>query len=155
MESNSMAASTVGLDEFLSSQAQSSQEFKATIEAIEGDQGMVKITPWIEGVGCACHLAITLPKTSIESLTPTDDFHRCCGKRFRVVEVHFKKGDSIALEPLFAQLSRAATPSEHSHDRPDRMDSFVDDSEESPSRHGYPAVAARRLTDGKLARCLD
>lgn len=37
-------------------------------------------------------------------MTPTGDTHICCGKRLKVVELHFKKTDTMTLDELFQQI---------------------------------------------------
>lgn len=84
---------------------QSRQRLRATIESVEGDPKLVKVTPWIVGAGCLCHLELKLPKASIKGVAPTGEIHHCCGKSVQVVEVNFNPGQGIELNELFSQLS--------------------------------------------------
>lgn len=79
--------------------------FRATIEAIPDDRERVKVTPFIDGLGCLCDQALNLKKDQIESISITDDVHICCGKRILVVEISFKDN---TLTDLFQQLSDPA-----------------------------------------------
>jgi hypothetical protein len=106
-----MANEKISVDDLLTSQSKSS--FSATVEAVEGQPDLVKITPWTAAAGCLCHLAVNIPKASLAGVTPTGDTHVCCGKNLKVVELHFKKGESITLEELFGQLHRSASKSTH------------------------------------------
>jgi hypothetical protein len=106
-----MANEKISVEELLSSQSKSS--CSATVEAVEGQPDLVKITPWTAAAGCLCHLAVNIPKASLAGVTPTGDTHVCCGKTLKVVELHFKKGESITLEELFSQLHRSASKSTH------------------------------------------
>lgn len=99
-------AEKMSLDELLSHQSLLTSV--ATVEAVEDEENLVKITPWVRGVGCLCNLALKLPKESIASVTPTGDMHFCCGKSLRVVEINFNEGSSISLRDLFAQLMQSA-----------------------------------------------
>ena len=102
-----MTTNHVGLEEFL--RDQSTPRFTATIEAVDGKPDVVKVTPWAATTRqCFCHLAIDVRKTAFESVTPTGDTHVCCGKTLKVVEVHFKKGETIAAEEIFTQLRDSA-----------------------------------------------
>jgi len=85
-----------------------------TVEPIEGDDSHVKLTPWVEGVGCLCHFSMNIPKDSIESVEPTGDVHHCCGKQLRVVTVSFKKGAQLDLATVVADLVSKASSAEHS-----------------------------------------
>ena len=96
----------MNLEELLSAQTKSG--FRATVEAIPEKPDLVKITPWSEGVGCLCHLAMNLSKSSVEGVTPTRDTHVCCGKTLKVVELHLKKGATMQVEDLFDQLNTSA-----------------------------------------------
>jgi hypothetical protein len=97
----------IDLDSFLTSQDHPS--LKATVERVEGEADLVKITPWLpEMGGCMCSAAIKVTKSAIEWVKPTDDTHYCCGKTLRVVEVQFKEAQAISLNDLFAQLGTSA-----------------------------------------------
>jgi hypothetical protein len=89
-----------------------------TLEPIEGDDSHVKLTPWVQGVGCLCHLAVNIPKNSIETVEPTGDVHRCCGKQLRVVTVSFKKGATLDLTAVVADLVSKVnlSPKPHHHE---------------------------------------
>ena len=98
-----MAKEKITVDDLLT--GQSKQTFRATVEAIESQPSMVKITPWTAASGCLCHLSVQVAKASLEGVTPTGDTHECCGKTLKVVQLHFKEGESIAFEDLFGQLN--------------------------------------------------
>jgi hypothetical protein len=100
----------VSVDEFLKDQ--SAPKFVATVEAIEGRPDSVKITPWLaSSKECLCHMAIVIRKTALQGVTPTGDTHLCCGKTLKVVEVHFKQGETLVIEDVFNQLNEAAQKS--------------------------------------------
>src|ERR1051325_3854648 len=96
----------MSVEEFLSTQATPTSV--ATVEAVENEPELLKLTPWVSGVGCLCQLAVKVPKKAIESVSPTGDTHYCCNKALRVVEVHFRKDSSLPLSDLFAQLMQSA-----------------------------------------------
>jgi hypothetical protein len=87
---------------------QSHQSFKGTIEAVEGNSEAIKLTPWLPGAGCFCDMALNIPRSSIDSITMTDEVHMCCGKSLPVVEVNFVKDATIPVEDLFGQISSTA-----------------------------------------------
>lgn len=95
------------LDELFA--AQSKSALVVTLEPIDGDDSHVKLTPWVQGVGCLCHLAVNVSKDSIETVEPTGDVHNCCGKQLRVVTVAFKKGATLDLETVIADLVSKAS----------------------------------------------
>ena len=97
---------SMSLDQLLASQGKGAN--LVIIEAVDGQPGSVKITPWVSGVGCLCQYAFVLPKNAIESVQPTGDRHFCCGKTLLVVEVQFVKGASIELSDLFGQVIAGA-----------------------------------------------
>jgi hypothetical protein len=101
-----MTNEKISVDDLLT--GQSKQTISATVEGIEGQPNLVKITPWTAAAGCLCHLSVKVAKSSLEGVTPTGDTHVCCGKTLKVVELHFKKGESIAFEELFGQLHALA-----------------------------------------------
>ena len=94
------------LDELLS--FQSTATTVATVEAVDDESDSVKVTPWVRGTGCLCHLALKLPKAAIDYVSPTGDVHYCCGKSLRVVEIHFADEGSISLRALFGQIMESA-----------------------------------------------
>ena len=97
-----LVAKLTSLDELL--EVQSRQEFKGTIEGIEGKPGAVKITPWVPVAGCLCHMAVVVPREAIIGVMMTEDTHFCCGKTLRVVEVDFADDATIPLQDLFNQI---------------------------------------------------
>jgi hypothetical protein len=103
-----MNKTTVTVDQLLENQAQ--QGLRATVEAVDNHKEQVKITPFLAGRGCQCHMGIRLPKDTIQSLTITGETHQCCGKVLQVVEVHFKKGSGIALTEILQQLVANVAP---------------------------------------------
>src|SRR5580658_9468571 len=102
----------MSLDAFFDEQSRT--KFVATIEGVESKPDLVTVTPWVAGKGCLCKSAISIPKSAIEAVTPTGQSHHCCNKILKVVEVHFKQGETITLDTLFEQLSESAS-SEHEH----------------------------------------
>lgn len=91
------------------------------MEAVPDKPDQVKMTPWQPQQGCLCHLSLVLPKSAIESVTPTGQKHPCCGKVLLVVEVKFKEGATLELRTIFDQLhSHASHPHRGSeeHTRP-------------------------------------
>lgn len=94
------------VDDFLGGQSVS--EISATIETVEGKPDSVKVTPWTPESGCLCHLSLTVRKSAVEAVTPTGQTHVCCGKTLKVVQLRFKKGETLPLEDLFNQLHSAA-----------------------------------------------
>ncbi len=108
-----MANEKISVDDLLTGQAK--PMFTATVETIEGEPDKVKITPWTAAAGCLCHLSINIIKASLIGVTPTGETHVCCGKTLKVVELHFKKDESIRLEDVFGQLSVSASGGASSH----------------------------------------
>jgi hypothetical protein len=121
------------LDEFLESQNSASDAgFTAVIEAIPDRPEDVKVTPFVDEHGCGCDSSLELPKTMIESVTPTGKFHLCCGKRLEVVVVEFTENAAIPVADL---MRRAVRPHEAGHAPP-----------HYPASYGlppYPAAAGR------------
>lgn len=102
------------IDELLERQEQAASA--ATIEAVAGKPAVVKVTPWVANAGCLCHLAIEVPKDSIESVTANGQKHHCCGKVLSVVEVKFRERSQMPLSEIFAQLgSKAMAHDDHDH----------------------------------------
>jgi hypothetical protein len=109
-----MPSDHVSIDEFLKNQ--SVPKFTGTVEEIESKPDFVKVTPWSAAArGCLCHLAINIRKSALEGVTLTGDIHVCCGKNLKIVELHFKKGETIGAEDVFSQLSQSAHESTESH----------------------------------------
>lgn len=96
----------VSVDEFLAQQSEC--ELLATIEPVEDNQNLVKVTPWYPSAGCLCCYSLNISKGSIESLHLTEDRRGCCGKVLRVVGVRFKEGARVEVSQLFDQLARSA-----------------------------------------------
>jgi hypothetical protein len=129
------------LDAFLDEQSKAKAKFVATVEGDESKPDLVTVTPWVAGKGCLCKLAVKVPKSAIETVTPTGQSHHCCNKVLKVVEVHFKDGESISLNELFDQLLESAV-SGHSHqDEPfPRQDDFQTGHRAfPPPRQGFQA----------------
>jgi hypothetical protein len=105
----------MNLDELLATQESSGQT--ATIEAVMDKPTHVKVTPWVEGRGCLCHLAIVIPKKAVKKVIPTGQKHPCCGKVLSVVEVVFDDGATIAVQDLYEQ-QLAKLRDDHSHGAP-------------------------------------
>ena len=55
----------------------------------DGENGHVRVTPWVKGAGCACAAALAIPKTSIAKLERTEERHDCCGASHTVVQIEF------------------------------------------------------------------
>jgi hypothetical protein len=104
----------ISLTDFL--KEQTSANLVATVEAIPGDAERVKVTPWVPGPGCLCHLAFTVPQGDIASVRPTGQTHYCCGKNLKVVEITFKEGATMKTSEVFSQMMQAANERPHSHD---------------------------------------
>lgn len=100
-----MATEQLTVEQLL--QAQSQPVFRATIESIVGDATQVLVTPWVQGRGCLCQLALKIPKTAIQSLALTGESHVCCGKALQVVQVDFADQASMRLSEVFVQISAA------------------------------------------------
>src|SRR5947207_138626 len=75
--------------------------FLATLEALEDRPDKVKVTPWMPGDGCQCHLARAVPRAAIEA-ERTPHSHLCCGKTLPVWALHFREGATIPATELFA-----------------------------------------------------
>ena len=136
-----MAKEKITVDDLLT--GQSKQTFGATVEAIESQPSMVKITPWTAASGCLCHLSVQVAKASLEGVTPTGDTHECCGKTLKVVQLHFKEGESIAFEDLFGQLnvhaSKTASFSDAVHATPAEAPGLPPAPIPPPWGWGYPS----------------
>jgi hypothetical protein len=111
-----MMTKLMGIDEFIASQSASVN--MATIEPIDGKPDFVKVTPWTQMSGCLCHLALEVKKSSLDSLTPTGDTHICCGKTLKVVELHFKKSETLAIDDVFGQIQKSAAKLSSTHTAP-------------------------------------
>jgi hypothetical protein len=98
-----MAGEELDLEELLNSQAK--PKTQVTIERVENDESRVRVTPFLAGVGCLCHLALTVPKDAVSSLTSTENVHLCCGKSLTVVEANFV---NETLADVFSQLLSSA-----------------------------------------------
>ena len=61
------------IDEFLAKQ--SIETIQATIEPVKDEPTKVTVTPFAEGVGCSCHLAVTIQKDLIDHVIPTGEVH--------------------------------------------------------------------------------
>jgi hypothetical protein len=94
---------SMGLDEFLSGQGKLAG-FTATLEAVPDKSTHVNVTPFHHDRGCGCASSFELPKEAIRSVTPTGDYHFCCGKRLQVVVVEFAEDASIPVADLVEQM---------------------------------------------------
>ena len=103
-------AEPMKLDDFLTSQTTTG--FTATLEPIPDRPKDVKVTPFRDGHGCGCASSFELAKDKITSVTPTGQFHFCCGQRLEIAVVEFAENASIPVTDLIKQRERA---SEHSH----------------------------------------
>lgn len=90
------------LDDFLKRQKETN---KVTIETVEGDEKLIKLTPWSKSAGCSCSRSIKLPKEAVKSVSPTGEEHFCCGKMLFVSTVEFKEEHTIKLTDVLNQLS--------------------------------------------------
>ncbi|GAA4455836.1 hypothetical protein GCM10023170_049450 [Phytohabitans houttuyneae] len=99
-----MSGDRITVDDVLARQG-SAEELRVTIEAVPEDEGRVKVTPFVPDVGCLCAYSLTIDKQVIESVTTTDEFHHCCGKRLMIVQVSFAEN---ALADVFQQLGDSA-----------------------------------------------
>ena len=109
-----MANEQLSVDELLTKQA--SAAFLATLESVEGEPTMVKITPWVPQSGCLCHLAFNLKKAAIRHVELTDEKHVCCSKILNIVQVQFQEKATMSVTELFSQLLQSARASgHHSH----------------------------------------
>jgi len=133
-ESTKAAAHPLSIDELL--EKQSKVTLNATVEAVKDAPTMVKVTPYREGIGCLCHLAMTIQKSFIEEALPTGQYHNCCGKRLIVVEIRFKSDASIPVQDVFEQAS--ASLHAHHHRQEDERPSI-----ESAGPYSYQEVYGR------------
>lgn len=105
-----MTDDSITLDDLLAQQEEPDRP-RVTIEAVPGDDTRVKVTPFVEGVGCLCSRALTVAKESIERLEPTGEHHVCCGHRLLVVYVTFSEP---TLTDVFQQVTASIqAPAEH------------------------------------------
>jgi hypothetical protein len=108
------------LDEFLEAQGEDAGptgDFKATLETVEDKPDLVKVTPYVEGLGCGCAGALELPKTLIRHVTPSGSFHLCCGKRLEVVSVEFVEGASVPVAEVLGRAMQPAAAHRHAHEQ--------------------------------------
>jgi hypothetical protein len=108
-----MAEDKISLDQLLQRQEKSSA-LRATIESIDGNNDVVKITPYVANVGCLCSFAINIPKKFIKTVSPTGENHICCGKQLIVVSIEFTD-DGKAYSDIMSQLQSNAGNGTHSH----------------------------------------
>lgn len=104
----------MGLDEFLADQGKLAG-FTATLEPAPDRSTHVTVTPFRDDRGCGCASSFELPKEAIRSVTPTGNYHFCCGKRLQVAVVEFAEGASIPVADLVKQMDRV---SDHPHAAP-------------------------------------
>jgi len=100
------------IDELLSLQSKTINQ--CTIEQVENDNKLVKLTPWIKDQGCMCHYALNIPKAFIGSVTATGEIHYCCNKKLQVVEVDFTKDAKLSVQDLLKTLL-SNIKEKHSH----------------------------------------
>jgi hypothetical protein len=55
-----MSGNRIDIEELL--KEQDNPALLATVEALEGENDSVKVTPWTRAAGCLCHLAINVKK---------------------------------------------------------------------------------------------
>lgn len=136
-EKNKTSNASMSLDEFFTLQARTS--VRATLEPIEGDDINLKITPWLEGEGCLCAYALTIPRKALRQVSPTGESHICCGKRLLVVEVEFSDKSTLSVSDVFQQFLHLASQPFHSNPHPDHALSFpVQDQFGYQSAQSYP-----------------
>lgn len=109
----------IKLDDFLKRQKETN---KVTIEPVEGDEKLIKVTPWSKSGGCSCSRSIKVPKDAVKSVLPTGEEHLCCGKMLLVATVEFKDEHSLKLSDVLNQLSH--NESEHHHKQPAAQANF-------------------------------
>lgn len=88
----------ISLDEYLEREA-SNTGLTFVILPVPGHPSKIRLLPQIPG----CRLAITIERASIQSVTPAPS--KCGCKGSSPVRINFKKGASLPLEELFAQLA--------------------------------------------------
>ena len=106
-----MATEQLTVEQLL--EAQSRPAFRATIESVVGDGTQVLVTPWVQGRGCLCQLALKIPKTAIKSLALTGELQVCCGRSLEVVQVDFADQASMRLSEVYGQISAATAHQTH------------------------------------------
>jgi len=104
----------IELDELLAQQ-DAPAGFRATVEALAGDEERVKVTPYVAGSGCLCSSALAVKRSAIKYLTKTDEIHLCCGKQLMVVEIEF---EDETLGDVFGQLLGSTPDEAHAHAAP-------------------------------------
>ena len=112
-----MTQQSISLDDFLENQS-NQPETRMTIEAVEGKADYVKVTPWSPHAGCLCDYAVSVPKSSIETVTPTGDTHLCCNKSLKVVTIKFSAKHQFTLNDIFQELVASYGVSSHLHGSP-------------------------------------
>ena len=101
------------LDAFLTQQTHVQDTgFMAVLEPIADRPDAIKVTPFHDDQGCGCASSLELPRTMIQSVTPTGKFHQCCGKRLEVVQVEFTENASVPVADL---MRRRVQPHDHGH----------------------------------------
>jgi hypothetical protein len=129
----------VKLDEFLRSQSSGST---ATLEPIPDKPTRVKVTPFHGDRGCGCASSFELPRDMIHSVTPTGQFHFCCGKRLEVVVVEFAEHASVPVADL---MKRIDNPGHHAH----ATSPFETGAHRVPTHAARPSGARRAPTQGR------
>ncbi len=100
-----MSGEEVSLEELL--QTQQMPSAAATVEAVPGDDLMVKVTPFVASAsGCACDFALNIPKSAIASLSRTGSEHYCCGQDLTVVNITVSDN---AYTHMFEQMTSKAS----------------------------------------------
>ena len=107
-------AESMSLDDFLDHQGEQDQGdgFQATLEAVPDEPTLVKVTPFHGEHGCGCSSSFELPRKAVKSITPTGNYHFCCGKRLEVTVVEFTKDAAVPVTSLMARRE----PDHHHHD---------------------------------------
>jgi hypothetical protein len=82
----------------------------ATIEAIDHEPQLVKVTPFIPGAGPSEEPALRIQRESIGSLVPTGEKKLRRGKHLRVFEIHFAEHASIPIKEAFEHLQTSSQP---------------------------------------------
>ena len=99
-----MASERTSVDELLARQSEPAK-LLVTVEAVESNETLVLVTPYVAGLGCQCSHALKVKKQAIEWLAATDEVHECCGKRLIVTEIGFA---DATLTDVVSQLAQAA-----------------------------------------------
>lgn len=99
-----MAGQKSSVEELFRLQAQGDTKCLFTLEPLP-DERLVRLTPWVEGVGCLCLLAFPLERAAIIEVELSGDSHRCGGKELRVALVNFADSHRAITAVVAAQAS--------------------------------------------------